>query len=258
MTSRSTVFERSVRVTGKAIPDALVRQAPIPGFDQAKYSRAHVLCVGAGGLISHVAPALVRKGIGALTILDDDLVEASNLNRQHFYAEDIGRPKAVALVQNLQRECTHATKLTGHVLRLEEALDAGVDLTCDVVVCGVDNNPTRMLASRTFRERGVPVIFLAVSREADHGYVFVQEARGACFACLFPDAVDDHTYPCPGTPAIADVLQVVGGMALYAIDSCLMARHRRWTFRAVNLVDGECDRHCTLQPRTNCTCLKTR
>ncbi len=257
MTSRSTVSERAVRVTGKAIPDALIRQAPIPGFDQAKYSRAHVLCIGAGGLISHVAPALVRKGIGALTILDDDLVEASNLNRQHFYAEDIGRPKAIALVQNLQRECTFATTLTGHVLRLEEALDTGVDLTCDVVVCGVDNNPTRMLASRAFRERGVQVTFLAVSRDADQGYVFVQEAWGACFACLFPDAGDDQTYPCPGTPGFPDVLQIVGGLAVYAIDSCVIARRRQWTFRSINLSDGGCDRQFTPLPRADCACRKT-
>ncbi len=252
MRSRSTVFERSVRVTGKAIPGALIRQAPIPGFDQDKYSRAHVLCIGAGGLISHVSPALVRKGIGALTVLDDDLVEASNLNRQHFYAEDIGRPKAIALVQNLLRECTHATTLTGHALRLEEALDAGVELTCDVVVCGVDNNPTRMLASRTFRERGVPVIFLAVSREADHGYVFVQEDQGACFACLFPDARDDQTYPCPGTPAISDILQTIGGIAVYTVDTCVSNRTRSWTYSSIHLAHREQDACYRLLTRADC------
>jgi adenylyltransferase/sulfurtransferase len=205
-------------------------------------------------LISHVAPALCRKGIGAVTVLDDDIVEASNLNRQKFYTDDIGRPKAIALVQNLRRECTYATALTGHVLRLEEALDAGVDLTCDVAVCGVDNNPTRTLASRTFRERGLPVIFLAVSREADHGYVFVQETQGACLACVFPDAGDDQTYPCPGTPAILDILHVIGGMAVYAVDSIVTGRRRKWTYRSIHLTNGAFDRSMSVDTRNNCRC----
>src|SRR6267142_1823004 len=82
---------------GKAIPGATDRQQRIPGFDQTMYSKSRVVCVGAGGLISQVAPTLVRKGIGALTILDDDVVEPSNLNRQRFYHKDIRHNKAYAL-----------------------------------------------------------------------------------------------------------------------------------------------------------------
>jgi hypothetical protein len=53
-------------------------------------------------------------------------------------------------------------------------------LACDVAICGVDNNPARVIASRRFQGLGVPVIFSAVSAEADHGYVFLQEADGPC------------------------------------------------------------------------------
>jgi adenylyltransferase/sulfurtransferase len=211
-----------------------------------------VLCIGAGGLISHVAPALVRKGIGAVTILDDDLVEASNLNRQRYFASDIGRPKAIALAQNLQRECTWATKLAGHVMRLEEALDTGIDLAADIVVCGVDNNPTRILVASTLRARQIPVVFMAVSRDADHGYVFVQEPQSACFGCVFPDASDDQTHPCPGTPAIADVLQVVGGLAVYAVDSLVAGRTRRWLYRAIHMGDPAWDAVRPAKRRPGC------
>jgi molybdopterin/thiamine biosynthesis adenylyltransferase len=169
-------------------------------------SRARILCIGAGGLISHVAPTAVRKGIDAITFLDDDDAEASNLNRQRFYTSDLGRNKAIALAENLQRECIAATRLAGHAVSFEEALDRRMDLACDVAVCGVDNNPTRVLASRHYRQRGIPVIFTAVSADADHGYVFVQKVPGPCFGCVFPDANDSKTYPCPGTPAIADIL----------------------------------------------------
>lgn len=130
----------SITIKGKGIPGAEDRQKKIPGFDQEIFSRSKVLCIGAGGLISHIAPALVRKGIGALTILDDDVVEVSNLNRQRFYERDIGKNKAIALVQNLQGECISATHLIGHALTFEEAIQTGVDLSCDVAVCGVDNN----------------------------------------------------------------------------------------------------------------------
>jgi len=217
------------------------------------FSDRHVVCIGAGGLISHVAPTLCRKGIGALTILDDDEVEASNLNRQRFYASDIGKLKAIQMVRHLRRECIHATRLTGHAMRLQEAIGRGVDLRGDVAVCGVDNNPTRMLASRYFREHGIPVVFMAVSAQADHGYVFVQGADGPCLGCLFPDAVDDERYPCPGTPAMADILQVVGSLAVYGVDTCLMGRSREWTYRTINLTDGAWDSARMMRPNPGCS-----
>lgn len=241
-------------LVGKSIPGALDRHASVPGFDQDRLSSAHVLCVGAGGLISHIAPTLVRKGVGTLTVLDDDEVEASNLNRQLFYADDIGKNKALALVKNLERECTFSTTLRGIAMRLETAIDANVDLTSDVAVVGVDNNPARILASRVFRAMGVPTIFCAVSAEADHGYVFVQEPGGPCIGCLFPDAVDDNRYPCPGTPAMGDVLQIVGSLAVYAIDTCVMGRLRAWNYRRVNLPSTTWDCCVSLERRRKCIC----
>lgn len=77
----SPIFRKLV---GQAIPGATDRQQRLAGFDQQAYSQAKVVCIGAGGLISQIAPTLVRKGIGALTILGDDVVEPSNLNRQRF------------------------------------------------------------------------------------------------------------------------------------------------------------------------------
>jgi len=237
-------------LVGKPIPGALDRHASVPGFDQDRLSSAHVLCVGAGGLISHIAPTLVRKGVGTLTVLDDDEVEVSNLNRQLFYSDDIGKNKALALVKNLQRECTFPTKLRGIAMRLETAIDANVDLACNVAVVGVDNNPARILASRLFRAMGAPTIFCAVSALADHGYVFVQEPDGPCIGCLFPDVANDNRYPCPGTPAMSDVLQIVGALAVYAVDTCLMARPRGWNLRRVYLQDGASD--CSAMLRKMC------
>src|SRR5260370_34551047 len=156
-----TVSKTSISLRGKAIPGAEDRQRRIPGFEQEIFSKSRVLCVGAGGIISQIAPTLARKGIGAITLLDDDVVEASNLNRQRFYPKDLGRYKAIALAQNLQQECIAETRIHGIPLRFEEAIASGVDLTCEVAICGVDNNPARVAVSKYFRSKRFPVIFTA-------------------------------------------------------------------------------------------------
>src|SRR5258708_26121972 len=123
MRRESSGSQTSIRLKGAVIPGAEDRQRLIPGFDQEAYSKASVCCVGAGGIISHIAPTLVRKGIGGITLLDRDIVEPSNLNRQLFYEKDIGRNKALALAENLQRECIAATDIRGYAWKLEEAVE---------------------------------------------------------------------------------------------------------------------------------------
>jgi molybdopterin/thiamine biosynthesis adenylyltransferase len=247
-----TVSRTSIELRGTAIPGSEDRQRKIPGFDQEVFSSSRVLCIGAGGIISQIAPTLVRKGLGGIMLLDDDLIELSNLNRQRFYVHDVGHNKAIALAQNLQPECIVATEIRGVPIRLEEAIAQDLDLICDVAICGVDNNPARVTASRYFRGLGIPLIFAAVSISGDHGYVFVQDKTGPCLACLFPDIVNDDHYPCPGTPAIADILQAVGSLAVYAVDSLLMNRARVWNYRRISLPDGSLDGAMSIPVRLDC------
>lgn len=252
MTTTYSSSPTFVRLRGKRIAGALDRHHGIAGFDQQRYSRSHVLCIGAGGLISSIAPTLCRKGIGALTILDDDAVEVSNLNRQRFYLRDIGKNKAITLVENLVPECTFSTELTGYPLRWQEAVELGIVPACDAAICGVDNNPARTLACRLFRELGIPVIFTAVSADADHGYVFVQDATGPCFGCLFPDSISDDRFPCPGTPAVADILQSISGLATYALDSLLLKRERTWNYFRQSLSGLHPNGPCAIPLRRDC------
>jgi molybdopterin/thiamine biosynthesis adenylyltransferase len=242
----------SIRLRGKAIPGAEDRQSRIPGFDQEVFATSSVLCIGAGGIISNIAPTLVRKGIGKIVLFDDDIVEPSNLNRQRFYRKDIGTNKALALARNLQADCIAATEICGYALRLEEAVARGINLDCDVAICGVDNNPGRVAASRYFRSKSIPVIFTAVSHDADHGYVFVQDKSGPCIGCMFPDITNDDRYPCPGTPAIADILQAVGSLAVYAIDTLVMRRPRNWNYRRLSLSGSSDDGCASISERNEC------
>jgi sulfur carrier protein ThiS adenylyltransferase len=74
----------------------------VPGTT-AILERKTVAVAGCGGLGSNAAVALVRSGVGRLILIDHDRVEASNLNRQHFFVDDIGRPKVEALADHLRR-----------------------------------------------------------------------------------------------------------------------------------------------------------
>lgn len=179
----------------------------------------------------------MRKGIGHLIILDPDIVEPTNLNRQRFYQRDLYKNKAERLARNLAQEGYCGSLIQGYALSFQEAHENGVDLLGTIAIVGVDNNPTRIAASRFYSKQGIPVIFTAVSAQADHAYVFIQEPGKACFGCLFPRSINNDTYPCPGTPAVKDILKVMGGIVAYAVDSLIMKRLRVWNYKSVFL-DG--------------------
>jgi molybdopterin/thiamine biosynthesis adenylyltransferase len=195
----------SVQESEETVTD---RQEKVEGVDQQALASATVVMVGGGCLGSEIGEGLSRKGVGHLIILDDDVVSPSNLSRQRFFARDLYKNKALCLARNLAEEGFCQSVLTGYALSFQEALKRGIDLRtgCKVAVVGVDNNPARVATSVYFRQAGIPVIFTAVSRTANNGYVFVQEAGEgkACFGCLFADAINDQTYPCPGTPAVKE------------------------------------------------------
>jgi len=135
-----TVSRTSIRLRGKAVAGAGRPAEKDSRFRPGDFLRANRSCIGAAASFRRFAPTLVRKGIGGVMLLDDDLVEASNLNRQRFYEKDIGRNKALALAGNLQGECIVQTEICGIPLRFEEAVARGIDLSCDVAICGVENN----------------------------------------------------------------------------------------------------------------------
>jgi hypothetical protein len=64
--------------------------------------------------------------------------------------------------------------------------------------------------------------------------------------------INDDRYPCPGTPAIADILQTVGALAVYAIDTLLMSRPRTWNYRRISLSDGASDGSAQVEVREGC------
>jgi molybdopterin-synthase adenylyltransferase len=233
---------RTTHLRPKSKGDATVtdRQERLTNYNQQALADATVLLIGCGGLGSEYGEALVRKGAGRLMLFDHDVVELSNLNRQKFYKADLFKPKAERLAFNLSKEGFSGSVIEGYSLCFEDALTQDIDLSCDVAIVGVDNSVCRVAASRYYRKSNTPVIFTAVSKDALHGDIFVQEAQAdkACFACLFSDAVHDETFhPC--SPSVTDILKVMGGIVSYAVDSLLMGRLRTWNFKAVYLSTGD-------------------
>jgi molybdopterin/thiamine biosynthesis adenylyltransferase len=234
--SKSRIPEQHVLYRTKHLAGVEDRQQKLKGFNQEALATAKVILIGAGGLGSEIGEALVRKGVGTLVIFDHDSVELTNLNRQKFNKSDLDKPKAHRLALNLSKEGFLGTVIEGYSLCFEDALQQGVDLSCTLAIVGVDNNPCRVAASTYYREQAIPCIFTAVSLDVSHGYSFLQEPGKACFGCLFKDAITDETYPCPGTPAVKDILKVMGGIVSYAVDSLLlMERLRTYNYKSVYL-----------------------
>lgn len=236
------------------------RQELIAGFDQLSLTKACGVLIGAGGIGSEVGEGLCRKGLGHLRIFDHDVVEHTNLNRQHFFPADIGQNKACCLARNLAPHCHGGTTLEGYPMSFEDAVALKLDLSAAFVVCGVDNSEARVASSNYYRRLATPVIFIAVDLLAECGHVFVQESTPTtpCFGCAFPRSMAVRKAPC-FVPSSKDILKVVAGLALYAIDSVLMTRKRNWNYRRVHLAGYAPPVQINVEKQANCPlCFSTQ
>lgn len=207
---------------------------------------------GAGGINGEISEGFARKGVGKLLIYDFDEVEISNLNRQKFYKEDIGENKAIALCRNLKRESTCGTILGAYPLSLEKHIEEDKVPYFDIAIIGVDSYKARENASRLLFARKKPGIFLGVSDDTDRGYVLVQLPFQACFECVFPPLETSERMPCPNQPAVKDILKMIAGPALFAVDSILMGLKRNWNFWLMSLSGYVPDIKKFHEKRKNC------
>ena len=178
--------------------------------------------MGSGGLGSNQARVLVQMGLGGMDIVEPDLVEDSNRNRQFFTARDVGKPKAHRLVDNLVPYAVKPTLLRGYHMTFEDWTAETPQQAYSAISCGVDSFPTMVAVARYGLANSTPTVFYNVSADGEACRIFIQRpgADDPCFACYFPQAVDhgavrDQT--CTPAPAIADILQVAVGFATRAI-----------------------------------------
>lgn len=165
------------------------RQIALPEIGiagQEKLASARILIIGAGGLGCPVLQNLTAAGVGQIGIVDGDLVEASNLNRQHLYTpNDCGKNKAqtaavAVLKQNPQVKVfafpTHFTK--NNAFEIVENYQLIVDCT--------DDNQTRYLINDVALAKGIPMVYAAIHRFEGQLSVF-NYRNSASYRCLFPE-----------------------------------------------------------------------
>lgn len=158
---------------------------PEVGVDgQARLLESRVLVVGAGGLGSPVAMYLAAAGVGTIGIVDDDVVEISNLQRQILHGTDrLGRPKAESAAQTLGL-LNPDVRVDVHRTRLDASNALDLMAAYDVVVDGTDNFPTRYLINDTSLHLGTPVVHGSIFRFEGQASVF-RPYDGPCYRCLF-------------------------------------------------------------------------
>lgn len=175
---------------------------------QRKLKNARVLMIGTGGLGSPLGLYLAAAGIGTIGLVDFDVVDESNLQRQIIHGtKDVGRPK-IASAKDRLADINPNVRIEAHETRLtsENALELFRDF--DVVVDGTDNFQTRYLVNDACVLTGKPNVYGSIFRFEGQASVFWAE-KGACYRCLYPEP------PPPGlVPSCAEggVLGVLPGI----------------------------------------------
>ncbi|MBW3086624.1 putative adenylyltransferase/sulfurtransferase MoeZ [Austwickia sp. TVS 96-490-7B] len=152
---------------------------------QMRLRAARVLVVGAGGLGSPVLTYLAAAGVGTVGVVDDDVVDRSNLQRQVVHSTaDVGRAKVESAADRIA-QINPEVQVVAHPWRLTAERAAQVVAAYDVVVDATDNFPTRYLLSDACVVVGRPLVWGAVSRF--DGQVSVWwPGKGPCYRCVFP------------------------------------------------------------------------
>ena len=153
---------------------------------QQKLKAAKVLCVGTGGLGSPLALYLAAAGIGTLGLVDFDVVDASNLQRQIIHStKDIGRKKLDSAEEKLTA-LNPALKVIKHDTMLSSANALDILKDYDIVADGTDNFPTRYLVNDACVLLGKPNVYGSIFRFEGQASVFATK-EGPCYRCLYPE-----------------------------------------------------------------------
>lgn len=176
---------------------------------QEKLLKARVLCLGAGGLGSPSALYLAAAGIGTLGLIDADVVDASNLQRQILHGTStVGIPKVESAKQRIT-DLNPDVNVVAYQERLTSAnIDRVLDDGWDVIVDGLDNFPTRYLVNDASIWKNIPVVHGSIFRFDGQVTTFAP-GRGPCYRCLYPEPPPAHLAP---SCAEAGVLGVLPGI----------------------------------------------
>jgi sulfur-carrier protein adenylyltransferase/sulfurtransferase len=172
---------------------------------QIELLESKVLLLGAGGLGSPVALYLAAAGVGRLGIVDDDVVDVSNLQRQVIHTGSrVGEPKVDSAEQAI-RELNPDVEVVKWNVRLDASNIMEIIEGYDVIVDGVDNFPTRYLLNDATVRLGIPVVSASILGFDGQLAVF-QPYEGPCYRCLYPTPPPAELAPSCGANGVLGVL----------------------------------------------------
>jgi adenylyltransferase/sulfurtransferase len=191
------------------------RQLRLAGFgieSQQRIKRASVVVIGAGGLGCPALSYLATAGVGSITIIDHDIVDATNLQRQPLYETlDVGRPKVLAA-----RDRLLALNPLVSVTSMQEFITAdnagGMVIGADVVIDATDTFDVRYAVNQATVDAGIPLIYGSVY--AFEGQFAAFDARsGPCYRCLFPQRPGEGVaFDCASVGVLGAVTGVIGSL----------------------------------------------
>lgn len=178
---------------------------------QEKLKQARVLCIGTGGLGSPISLYLSAAGVGTIGLVDFDVVDESNLQRQIAHAtSDVGRPKVESARDKLIGINPHLNVvLHGDGIRRDNVRDIVRDY--DLVVDGTDNFPTRYLVNDACVLEGKPLIYASIFQFEGQATVF-NHKDGPCYRCLYPEPPPPGLVPSCAEGGVLGVLPGVIGV----------------------------------------------
>ena len=188
----------------------------VGGQGQQTLLNAHVLVVGAGGLGAPILLYLAAAGVGRLSIVDDDDVALSNLQRQIIHdTAHVGAPKTESATAALKR-LNPDVQVTQHRMRLSAETAAPLIQGCDLVIDGCDNFETRYAVNEACYKAQIPLISAAVGRFEGQLATFkaYDRAGGAlpCYRCFAPEP-PEFVAPCDQEGILGAVTGVLGSLA---------------------------------------------
>ncbi|MEM9235654.1 MAG: molybdopterin-synthase adenylyltransferase MoeB [Verrucomicrobiota bacterium] len=228
---------------------------------QLRLKQASVLMIGAGGLGSPAALYLAAAGVGRIGMVDDDQVDASNLQRQILHGESwIGKPKLESAAARL-REVNPLIKLEPHAERFTPDNAQGLVDSYDLILDGSDNFPTRFLTNDIGFLKKKPVVYGSIFRFEGQMTVFAPHLGGPCYRCMLPTLPPAGAAPSCEEAGVLGVLPgIIGSLqAMEAIKLLLGAGEPplgrlvcydalRTSFRELRLARDPCCRLCGDQP----------
>jgi molybdopterin-synthase adenylyltransferase len=174
---------------------------------QERLKEAEIFIAGAGGLGSPVAIYLAVAGIGTLTVVDSDVVDRTNLNRQVLHADrDVGEKKVVSAREKLG-ELNPDITIRATDARIDERNAAELVGRADGIVDCLDNYPARYLLNRVALAKGIPLFHGAIRGMYGQAATIIP-GKTPCLACIFPKAPPEEEFPVVGvTPGLIGMVQ---------------------------------------------------